>query len=151
MSDKIFSRLISNQLFPKLTWLRFVGFEFWMVGFVPFFIAYVVSSEKLYDFNLFYGFLIIALLTSSTFVLNHICDLELDRKNPRKEFSLLVRGTLSVPQSWVLFWILQLSPINTLFPILRNNLSQINNTLTITPLIVIPSKHFNHIVSNRHC
>jgi len=111
MSDKIFSRLISNKLFPKLTWLRFVGFEFWMVGFTPFFIAYVVSSEKLYDFKLFYGFLIIALLTSSTFVLNHICDLELDRKNPRKEFSLLVRETLSLQQSWLLFCVLQLACI----------------------------------------
>ena len=108
MSDKIFSRLISNQLFPKLIWLRFIGFEFWMVGFTPFFIGYVVGAEKLYDFNLFYGFLIIALLTSSTFVLNHICDLELDRKNPRKEFSLLVRGTISLSQSWALFWFLQI-------------------------------------------
>ena len=111
MSDKIFSRLISNQLFPKLTWLRFIGFEFWMVGFTPFFIGYVVGAEKLYDFNLFYGFLIIALLTSSTFVLNHICDLELDRKNPRKEFSLLVRRTISLSQSWVLFWFLQITCI----------------------------------------
>ena len=111
MSDKIFSRLISNQLFPKLIWLRFIGFEFWMVGFTPFFIGYVVGAEKLYDFNLFYGFLIIALLTSSTFVLNHICDLELDRKNPRKEFSLLVRGTISLSQSWALFWFLQIIKI----------------------------------------
>ena len=30
MSKGIFSRLISNQLFPQLTWLRFFGFEFWM-------------------------------------------------------------------------------------------------------------------------
>ena len=111
MTSQLFSRLINNQLFTKLTWLRFIGFEFWMVGFTPFFIAYVVSSENLYDFNLFYGFLIIALLTSSTFVLNHICDLELDRNNPRKEFSLLVRGTLNLQQSWVLFWILQLACI----------------------------------------
>ena len=111
MSKGIFSRLISNQLFPQLTWLRFFGFEFWMVGFTPFFIGYVVGAEILYDFDLFYGFLIIAFLTSSTFVLNHICDLELDRKNPRKEFSLLVRGTLSIKQSWFLFWFLQLGCI----------------------------------------
>ena len=111
MSKGIFSRLISNQLFPQLTWLRFFGFEFWMVGFTPFFIGYVVGAETLYDFNLFYGFLIIAFLTSSTFVLNHICDLELDRKNPRKEFSLLVRGTLSLKQSWFIFWFLQLGCI----------------------------------------
>ena len=111
MSKGIFSRLISNQLFPQLTWLRFFGFEFWMVGFTPFFIGYVVGAETLYDFNLFYGFLIIAFLTSSTFVLNHICDLELDRKNPRKEFSLLVRGTLSLKQSWFLFWFFQLGCI----------------------------------------
>ena len=111
MSKGIFSRLISNQLFPQLTWLRFFGFEFWMVGFTPFFIGYVVGAETLYDFDLFYGFLIIAFLTSSTFVLNHICDLELDRKNPRKEFSLLVRGTLSLKQSWFIFWFLQLGCI----------------------------------------
>ena len=111
MSNGIFSRLISNQLFPQLTWLRFFGFEFWMVGFTPFFIGYVVGAETLYDFDLFYGFLIIAFLTSSTFVLNHICDLELDRKNPRKEFSLLVRGTLSLKQSWFIFWFLQLGCI----------------------------------------
>ena len=111
MSKGIFSRLISNQLFPQLTWLRFFGFEFWMVGFTPFFIGYVVGAETLYDFDLFYGFLIIAFLTSSTFVLNHICDLELDRKNPRKEFSLLVRGTLSIKQCWFLFWFLQLGCI----------------------------------------
>ena len=111
MSKGIFSRLISNQLFPQLTWLRFFGFEFWMVGFTPFFIGYVVGAETLYDFDLFYGFLIIAFLTSSTFVLNHICDLDLDRKNPRKEFSLLVRGTLSIKQSWFLFWFLQLGCI----------------------------------------
>ena len=111
MSKGIFSRLISNQLFPQLTWLRFFGFEFWMVGFTPFFIGYVVGAGTLYDFDLFYGFLIIAFLTSSTFVLNHICDLELDRKNPRKEFSLLVRGTLSLKQSWFIFCFLQLGCI----------------------------------------
>ena len=119
MSKGIFSRLISNQLFPQLTWLRFFGFEFWMVGFTPFFIGYVVGAETLYDFDLFYGFLIIAFLTSSTFVLNHICDLELDRKNPRKEFSLLARGTLSLKQSWFLFWLLQLGCI--LFSLRYNN------------------------------
>ena len=109
MSNQLFSRLISNQVFPHLIWLRFIGFEFWMVGFVPFFIGYVVGSEKLFDFDLLYGFVTIALLTSSTFVLNHICDLEQDRKNPRKEFSLLVRESISVRQSWYLFWILQIS------------------------------------------
>ena len=111
MASQIFSRLINNQLFTKLTWLRFIGFEFWMVGFTPFFIGFVVASNKLYDFNLFYGFLIMAILTSSTFVLNHIYDLELDRKNPRKEFSLLVRGTISTKQAWVLFWFLQVTCI----------------------------------------
>jgi len=108
MANGIFSRLISNQLFTRLTWLRFIGFEFWMVGFTPFFIGYVVGSKKLFDFDLLYGFLVIALLTSSTFVLNHICDLELDRRNPRKEFSLLVRGTINTKQSWCLFWVLQI-------------------------------------------
>ena len=111
MVDSTFSRLINNQLFTNLTWLRFIGFEFWMVGFTPFFIGYVVSAEKLYDFDLFYGFFIVAILTSSTFVLNHIYDLELDRHNPRKEFSLLVRGTMSLTQAWILFWFLQLSCI----------------------------------------
>ena len=111
MTNEIFDRLINNQLFTRLTWLRFIGFEFWMVGFTPFFIGYVVSSRELYSFDLFYGFLIIALLTSSTFVLNHICDIDLDKRNPRKEFSLLVRGTLSLRSSWLLFWTLQLSCI----------------------------------------
>ena len=111
MASQIFSRLINNQLFTKLTWLRFIGFEFWMVGFTPFFIGFVVASSKLYDFNLFYGFLIMAILTSSTFVLNHIYDLELDRKNPRKEFSLLVRGTISTKQAGILFWFLQVTCI----------------------------------------
>jgi 4-hydroxybenzoate polyprenyltransferase len=111
MANQTFNRLINNQLFTRLTWLRFIGFEFWMVGFTPFFIGYVVSSEKLYSFDLLYGFLIIALLTSSTFVLNHICDIDLDKKNPRKEFSLLVRGTISLQTSWSLFWILQLSSV----------------------------------------
>ena len=111
MANQTFNRLINNQLFTKFTWLRFIGFEFWMVGFTPFFIGYVVSSRELYSFDLFYGFLIIALLTSSTFVLNHICDIDLDRKNPRKEFSLLVRDTIDLRTSWILFWILQLSCI----------------------------------------
>ena len=111
MTNEIFDRLINNQLFTRLTWLRFIGFEFWMVGFTPFFIGYVVSSRELYSFDLFYGFLIMALLTSSTFVLNHICDIDLDKRNPRKEFSLLVRGTLSLRSSWLLFWTLQLSCI----------------------------------------
>ena len=109
MANQTFNRLINNQLFTRLTWLRFIGFEFWMVGFMPFFIGYVISSRELYSFDLFYGFLIIALLTSSTFVLNHICDIDLDKRNPRKEFSLLVRGTISLRNSWLLFWILQLS------------------------------------------
>ena len=86
-----------------------MGFEFWMVAFVPFFIGFVVSSKKLFDFDLLYGFLIMALLTSSTFVLNHICDLDIDLKNPRKEFSLLVRGALNVRQAWYLFWVFQIS------------------------------------------
>ena len=111
MTNEIFDRLINNQLFTRLTWLRFIGFEFWMVGFTPFFIGYVVSSRELYSFDLFYGFLIMALLTSSTFVLNHICDIDLDKRNPRKEFSLLVRGTLSLRSSWLLFWTLQVSCI----------------------------------------
>ena len=109
MLNQIFSRLISNQLFPHLTWLRSIGFEFWMVGFTPFFIGYVVGARTLFDFDLFYGFVIIAFLTSSTFLLNHICDLEIDRKNPRKEFSLLVRGTITVRQAWYLFWIFQIT------------------------------------------
>ena len=71
MSNQIFSRLISNKLFPQLTWLRFFGFEFWMVGFTPFFIGYVVGAKELFGFDLFYGFVIIAFLTSSTFILNH--------------------------------------------------------------------------------
>ena len=66
MSNQIFSRLISNQLFPHLTWLRFIGFEFWMVGFTPFFIVYVVGAGTLFDFDLFYGFMVIAFLTSVT-------------------------------------------------------------------------------------
>ena len=111
MTNQTFNRLINNEIFTRLTWLRFIGFEFWMVGFTPFFIGYVVSSKELYSFDLFYGFLIIAILTSSTFILNHICDIELDKKNPRKEFSLLVRGTISLKTSWILFWILQLSCI----------------------------------------
>ena len=111
MTNQTFNRLINNEIFTRLTWLRFIGFEFWMVGFTPFFIGYVVSSKELYSFDLFYGFLIIAILTSSTFVLNHICDIELDKKNPRKEFSLLVRGSVSLKTSWILFWILQLSCI----------------------------------------
>jgi len=80
-----------------------------MVGFTPFFIGYVVGARTLFDFDLFYGFVIIAFLTSSTFLLNHICDLEIDRKNPRKEFSLLVRGTITVRQAWYLFWIFQIT------------------------------------------
>ena len=108
MTNQTFNRLINNQLFTRFTWLRFIGFEFWMVGFTPFFIGYVVSSRELFSFDLLYGFLIIALLTSSTFVLNHICDIALDKKNPRKEFSLLVRGTINLRTSWLLFWILQL-------------------------------------------
>ena len=111
MTNQTFNRLINNEIFTRFTWLRFIGFEFWMVGFTPFFIGYVVSSKELYSFDLFYGFLIIAILTSSTFVLNHICDIELDKKNPRKEFSLLVRGSVSLKTSWILFWILQLSCI----------------------------------------
>ena len=111
MTNQTFNRLINNEILTRLTWLRFIGFEFWMVGFTPFFIGYVVSSKELYSFDLFYGFLIIAILTSSTFVLNHICDIELDKKNPRKEFSLLVRGSVSLKTSWILFWILQLSCI----------------------------------------
>tara|TARA_B100000586_G_C20056771_1_gene404484 strand:+ start:146 stop:1072 length:927 start_codon:yes stop_codon:yes gene_type:complete len=108
MSNQFFNRLISNKLFPKLTWLRFIGFEFWMVGFTPFFIGYVISSRELFSLELLYGFLIIAFLTSSTFVLNHICDFDLDKKNPRKEFSLLVRGNINIQQSWYLFWTLQI-------------------------------------------
>ena len=111
MANQTFNRLITNQLFTRFTWLRFIGFEFWMVGFTPFFIGYVISSRELYSFDLLYGFLIIALLTSSTFVLNHICDIDLDKKNPRKEFSLLVRDTIDLRTSWILFWILQLTCI----------------------------------------
>ena len=68
------------------------------------------TKEKgFFDFDLFYGFVIIAFLTSSTFILNHICDLDIDRMNPRKEFSLLVRGTITVRQAWYLFWFFQIA------------------------------------------
>ena len=69
-----------------------------MVGFTPFFIGYVIGAKTLFDFDLLYGFVIIACLTSSTFVLNHICDLDIDLKNPRKEYTLLVRAANNVRQ-----------------------------------------------------
>ena len=47
-------------------------------------------------------------LTSSTFVLNHILDLDLDKKNPRKSFSLLVRNEISTNNSFIFFIFLSL-------------------------------------------
>ena len=47
MANLTFDRLINNKIFTRLTWLRFFGFEFWMVGFTPFFIGYVISSREL--------------------------------------------------------------------------------------------------------
>ncbi len=36
-------------------------------------------------------------------------------------------------------------------PFLRHDFCQVNNTLRITPLIVIPSNHFHHIAIHDHC
>ena len=91
-----------------LLWLRYIGTDFWMVALFPFYIGFVISSETLYSPNLFYGIISICFLTSSTFVLNHIFDLEFDKQNQRKSFSLLVKNEISVTNSFLLFIFLSL-------------------------------------------
>ena len=91
-----------------IRWLRFIGVDFWMVALFPFYIGFVISSKTFYSSNLLYGILSICFLTSSTFVLNHILDIELDKQNPRKSFSLLVRNDISSKNSFILFIFLSL-------------------------------------------
>lgn len=102
-----------------ILWLRFVGVDFWMVALFPFYIGFVISSESFYSSNLLYGILSICFLTSSTFVLNHILDLDLDKKNPRKSFSLLVRNEISSKNSFIFF--IFLSSICLLFSLTINH------------------------------
>lgn len=93
---------------PLRFWFRFIGVEFWLVGLVPFQIGFIVGAQAWTSTPGLLGLATVALLTSSSFVLNHICDLETDRQNPRKAFSLLVRGDIAPLTGWVLFGALQL-------------------------------------------
>ena len=96
---------------PLRLWLRFIGVEFWMVGLVPFQIGFIIGAQAWTSATGLLGLVTVALLTSSSFVLNHLCDLETDRRNPRKAFSLLVRGDLTPPVGWALFGALQLATL----------------------------------------
>ena len=96
---------------PLRLWLRFIGIEFWMVGLVPFQIGFIIGAQAWTSATGLLGLVTVALLTSSSFVLNHLCDLETDRRNPRKAFSLLVRGDLTPPVGWALFGALQLATL----------------------------------------
>ena len=89
-------------------WLRYIGADFWMVALFPFYIGFVISSKTFYSTNLLHGIISICFLTSSTFVLNHVLDLEFDKQNPRKSFSLLVRNEISIKNSFLLFTLLSL-------------------------------------------
>lgn len=89
-------------------WLRYIGTDFWMVALFPFYIGFVISSKTFYSTNLLHGITSICFLTSSTFVLNHVLDLEFDKQNPRKSFSLLVRNEISTKNSFLLFTLLSL-------------------------------------------
>jgi len=99
---------LSDVRIPLRFWLRFIGVEFWLVGLVPFQIGFIVGAQAWTSTTGLLGLATVALLTSSSFVLNHICDLETDRQNPRKAFSLLVRGDIAPLTGWVLFGALQL-------------------------------------------
>ena len=96
---------------PLRLWLRFIGVEFWMVALVPFQIGFIVGAQEWTSATGRLGLATVALLAASSFVLNHICDLETDRRNPRKAFSLLVRGELAPHTAWALFGALQLATL----------------------------------------
>ena len=60
---------------PLRLWLRFIGIEFWMVGLVPFQIGFIIGAQAWTSATGLLGLVTVALLTSSSFVLNHLCDL----------------------------------------------------------------------------
>ena len=99
----------SNEESKLFLWLRYIGADFWLVALFPFYIGFVMASETLYSTTLLYGAISICFLTSSTFILNHIFDLDFDRQNPRKSFSLLVKNKISIKNSFLLFIFLSLS------------------------------------------
>ena len=96
---------------PLRLWLRFIGVEFWLVALVPFQIGFIVGAQEWGSRAGLLGLATVALLTASSFVLNHLCDLETDRRNPRKAFSLLVRGDLTPAAGWALFGALQVATL----------------------------------------
>ena len=96
---------------PLRLWLRFIGVEFWLVALVPFQIGFIVGAQAWSSRAGLLGLATVALLTASSFVLNHLCDLETDRRNPRKAFSLLVRGDLTLAAGWALFGALQVATL----------------------------------------
>ena len=82
-----------------------------MVALVPFQIGFIVGAQEWTSATGRLGLATVVLLAASSFVLNHICDLETDRRNPRKAFSLLVRGELAPHTAWALFGALQLATL----------------------------------------
>ena len=65
---------------PLRLWLRFIGVEFWLVALVPFQIGFIVGAQEWGSHAGLLGLATVALLTASSFVLNHRGDPETDRR-----------------------------------------------------------------------
>lgn len=90
--------------------LRTLRVNQWMKNFVVF--TAIVFSGKLFDPTLFtrtlWAFLIFCLLSSTSYVLNDIIDLQFDKKHPVKRFRPIAAGLITIPEATSAVFILTL-------------------------------------------
>lgn len=72
----------------------------------------IIFSGKLFDFNLFLtttiGFLILCLLSSTSYILNDVIDYPFDKKHPFKKLRPVASGKLTIPEATFIVFILSL-------------------------------------------
>lgn len=90
--------------------LRALRVNQWIKNLVVF--TAIVFSGKLFQLDLvvksFYGFAILCLLSSTSYLLNDIIDYPYDRKHPVKKFRPIAAGQISIPAATFLVFLLAL-------------------------------------------
>lgn len=85
MKEKVpLAQRLNSNIFINI--LHTLGIEFWMVALFPFYIGYVVSSERLIPNGQGFlaGIIVGPMMAAFTFLLNDYYDVEDDKINPRK-------------------------------------------------------------------
>src|SRR5438270_13118728 len=99
-----FSSLIVNlqHMVSSVVWFRAVRAHQWAKNtllLVPLFVGHAFSAESV--LRIAAGFVLLSLLSSATYIINDLADLEADRAHPTKRLRPFARGRLTVRQGLV--------------------------------------------------